>query len=122
MQSPGRPYRLSPGDFEDAVEEALRLIPADLRRELRNLAIFVEAEGPPGGDELLGVYDGIPLTERDGSEPWGYPDQITLFQGPLERMCATRDQLVEQVAVTVIHEIAHYFGISDARLAELGWD
>ncbi|MGB8380848.1 MAG: metallopeptidase family protein [Dermatophilaceae bacterium] len=116
------PYRLSAQEFEAAVDEALGRIPSELLDALSNLAIFVEAECPPGEEQLLGLYDGIPLTERQEGAPWGLPDRITLFQGPLERMCATRDQLVEQVAVTVIHEIAHYFGISDARLAELGWD
>lgn len=120
MQSPG-PYRLSPQAFEDAVEQALDSIPVQLRGGLQNLAIFVEAECPPGAEELLGVYDGIPLTQRDASAPWELPDQITLFQGPLERMCATREELLEQIAVTVVHEIAHHYGISDERLNELGW-
>lgn len=117
---PDGEYRLSPEEFEAVVDEALSAIPADLRAALHNVAIFVEPECPPGEDELLGVYDGIPLTERE--ESWiAMPDRITLFQGPLERMCDTRAELVEQISVTVVHEIGHYFGIDDERLHELGW-
>jgi len=114
-------YRLSPPQFEAAVEQALARIPPQLLAELHNVAIFVQDEGPPGEEELLGVFDGIPLTEREDGAPWGLPDRITLFQGPLERMCASREELLEQITVTVVHEIAHYFGIGDERLHELGW-
>ncbi|MGV1009598.1 MAG: metallopeptidase family protein [Dermatophilaceae bacterium] len=120
MPSTG-PIRLSPQEFETAVDEALASIPAPLRSGIRNLAIFVEPESPPGVPQLLGLYDGVPLTQRHDSAPWGFPDQITLFQGPLERTSATREELLEQIAVTVVHEIAHYYGISDERLHELGW-
>lgn len=120
MQGHG-PYRLSASEFEAAVDQALGGIPAQLLAELRNVAIFVEDEGPPGEEELLGVFDGIPLTERADSAPWELPDRITLFQGPLERMSDSREELLEQIMVTVVHEIAHYFGISDERLHELGW-
>jgi predicted Zn-dependent protease with MMP-like domain len=114
-------YRLSPQEFEAAVDEALSTIPAELRAQLRNIAILVEPECPPGEEELLGVYDGIPLTERDESWVGALPDRITLFQGPLERMCETREDLLEEIAVTVVHEIGHYFGIDDERLHDLGW-
>jgi predicted Zn-dependent protease with MMP-like domain len=111
---------LTSHEFEAAADEALSGIPADLRAALRNVAIFVELECPPGEEEMLGVYDGIPLTERD--DAWiALPDRITLFQGPLERMCDTREELLEQIAVTVVHEIGHYFGIDDERLHDLGW-
>ena len=114
-------YRLRPQEFEAAVDEALAGIPAPLRAGLRNVAIFVEPEVAPGEDEMLGVYEGIPLTERDDSTMGALPDRIILFQGPLERMCQTREELLEEIAVTVVHEIAHYFGIDDERLHELGW-
>lgn len=118
---PDRPYRLTPQDFEAAVDEALAGIPPTLRSALRNVAIFVEPEVPPGEQDMLGVYEGIPLTERDEGWIGALPDRITLFQGPLERMCETREELLDEIAVTVVHEIGHYFGIDDERLHDLGW-
>lgn len=117
---PGEDPTLSEEQFEQAVEQALCSIPAELRAHLRNVAIFVEDEPPADDPDLLGVYDGVPLTDRD---EWGValPDRITLFQGPLQRMCGSREELLEQIAVTLVHEVAHYFGIDDARLHELGW-
>ncbi|MBK8866763.1 MAG: metallopeptidase family protein [Actinomycetales bacterium] len=112
---------LSEAEFEQAVEESLASIPAPLRQALRNVAIFVEAEPEDGDEELLGYYDGIPLTERDDGWAGSLPDRIVLFQGPLQRMCRTVDELREEIAITVVHEIAHYFGIDDDRLHELGW-
>lgn len=113
--------RLTPEEFDAAVEEALELIPAQFREAIANVAVLVEPEPSAGEEELLGVYDGVPLT--DWGQDWGgnLPDRITLFQGPLERMCATRDELLDEIAVTVVHEVAHHFGIDDDRLHELGW-
>ena len=116
------PRRLSEHEFERAVEDALALIPAPLLAQLRNVAIFVEPEPPAGEDpSLLGLYEGFPLT--DGDEPWfgALPDRILIFQGPLERLCETREELLDEIAVTVVHEVAHHFGIDDERLHELGW-
>jgi predicted Zn-dependent protease with MMP-like domain len=79
-----------------------------------------EAELEPGGT-LLGLYEGVPLTARDGGYFLVPPDKITIFKGPIERMCRTRDEVATQVRVTVIHEIAHHFGIGEQRLDELGW-
>ena len=114
-------YRLTPEEFDAVVEEALKLIPAQFREAIANVAVLVELEPPAGEEELLGVYDGVPVT--DWGQDWGgnLPDRITLFQGPLERMCATRDELLDEIAVTVVHEVAHHFGIDDDRLHELGW-
>ena len=114
-------YRLTPEQFDAAVEEALELIPAQFREAMANVAVLVEAEPPEGDEGLLGVYDGIPVT--DWGEDWGgtLPDRITVFQGPLERMCTSREELLEEIAVTVVHEVAHRFGIDDDRLHELGW-
>lgn len=108
-------------EFEEAVGDALDLVPAGLMDQLDNVVFFVEEESPEDDPELLGVYDGIPLTERDLS--WGgmMPDRITIFRGPLLRMCHDRDELLEEIAVTVVHEIAHHFGIDDERLHDLGW-
>lgn len=115
------PYRLTIEQFEDAVEEALAGIPADLLGAVTNVAILVEDECQPGQPEVLGVYDGIPLPERTDAVAT-LPDRITLYRGPLERLCGDREELLEQIAVTVVHEIAHHFGIDDDRLRQLGWD
>ena len=108
-------------EFEDAVGDALDLVPVALMDQLDNVVFLVEEEPPPEDSELLGVYDGVPLTERDLS--WGgtLPDRITIFRGPLVRMCEDREHLLDEIAVTVVHEIAHHFGIDDAALHELGW-
>lgn len=106
--------------FEDLVAEALDEIPEGLGRLMDNVAVVVR-EGSPGS-RLLGRYDGIPLTERGaGYEGMVMPDRITVFRQPLLAMCATEEELVEQVRITVVHEVAHHFGIDDARLHELGW-
>jgi predicted Zn-dependent protease with MMP-like domain len=114
-------YRLTPEEFDAVVEEALELIPAQFGEAMANVAVLVELEPPAGEEELLGVYDGVPLT--DWGQDWGgnLPDRITLFQGSLERMCASHDELLDEIAVTVVHEVAHHFGIDDQRLHELGW-
>lgn len=108
-------------EFEDAVGDALDLVPVALMDQLDNVVFLVEEEPPPEDPELLGVYDGVPLTERDLS--WGgtLPDRITIFSGPLQRMCQDREELLDEIAVTVVHEIAHHFGIDDETLHDLGW-
>ena len=108
-------------EFEDAVGDALDQVPPELMDLLDNVVFFVEDEPPDDDPELLGVYDGTPLTERDLS--WGgtMPDRITIFRGPTLRMCRDRQEVIEEVAVTVVHEIAHHFGIDDERLHDLGW-
>ncbi len=115
------PASLSMTEFEEAVGDALDLVPVELMDQLDNVVFLVEEEPPPEDPELLGVYDGVPLTERDLS--WGgtLPDRITIFRGPLVRMCEDREHLLEEIAVTVVHEIAHHFGIDDEALHELGW-
>lgn len=114
---------MSRDEFEDEAGRALDLIPPELLNRLTNVAILVEDEPPAEQPAtLLGLYEGIPLTERLDS--WAYgslPDRITLFQGPLQRMCRTSAELREQIAITMVHEIGHYFGIDDDRLHELGW-
>jgi predicted Zn-dependent protease with MMP-like domain len=115
-------------DFYKLVERALEGLPSELSRLLDNVAIVVEdwpAFSTPlvsGGPEetLYGLYEGVPLTER-GAGYYGFlPDKITIFRGPLERDFATQE-LEEQVRITVVHEIAHYFGFDEERLEELGW-
>jgi predicted Zn-dependent protease with MMP-like domain len=114
--------------FEGAVADALDLLPEELAAQMDNVVVLVEdeptAEQLEGndGEELLGIYEGTPLTERDSWWAAGsLPDRITIFRGPTLRMCESTDEVVEEVAITVVHEIAHHFGIDDQRLHELGW-
>jgi predicted Zn-dependent protease with MMP-like domain len=109
----------SMSDFEDLVEEAIAALPDDLRGFMSNVAVVVEDE-PPAGLPLLGLYQGVPLTQRSSAYAGVPPDRITIYQGPLERMTAgDPDLLRAQVRRVVLHEIAHHFGISDERLREL---
>jgi predicted Zn-dependent protease with MMP-like domain len=115
-------------DFYRLVERALEGLPPELSSLLDNVAIVVDdwpdystplVAGEPE-ETLYGLYEGVPLTER-GAGYYGFlPDRITIFRGPLERDFAACD-LEEQVRITVVHEIAHYFGFDEARLEELGW-
>lgn len=113
-------------EFEELVEQAMDGLPPELSDLLDNVVVMVE-DWPDrttleayDEDTLYGLYEGIPLTER-GSNYYGVmPDTITIFRGPLERDFE-RDELVEQVRVTVVHEIAHHFGFDEDRLEELGW-
>jgi predicted Zn-dependent protease with MMP-like domain len=116
---------MSDEEFEAAVGDALDLIPEELARLMSNVAVLVDDEpepGEPGAPELLGLYEGTPLTERDGWWDAGsLPDRITVYKGPLTRLSADREELLDEIAVTVVHEVAHHFGIDDDRLHELGW-
>jgi predicted Zn-dependent protease with MMP-like domain len=107
--------------FEELVGEALDEVPQELLRLLDNVVILVEDEPPPGEQELLGLYEGHALTERGWDYSGVLPDRIFVFRGPTLRMCADEEEVVEEVAVTVVHELAHHFGIPDERLHELGW-
>ena len=108
-------------EFELLVETALGTIPAELSRAIRNLAVFVEDESPPGYPVLFGLYVGIPLTERGQWYAGVQPDRITIYRLPILRYCHTREEVVAQVAKTVVHEVGHHFGIGDERLHELGY-
>jgi hypothetical protein len=112
---------MDPERFEELVSEALDRIPPDLARAIDNVVVLVSDRHPDDPD-LLGLYEGIALTERDSSYGGALPDAITIFREPLLEMCDTDDDVVEEVAITVIHELAHHFGISDDRLHQLGWD
>ena len=114
--------RMDRARFEDLVADALDDIPAGLMDLVDNVVFLVEDESPPGQPELLGLYEGVPLTERGAGAAGMLPDRITIFAGPTLRMCRSEAEVRHQVGVTVVHEIAHYFGIDDARLHELGWD
>jgi predicted Zn-dependent protease with MMP-like domain len=106
--------------FEELVSDALDLIPPDLARGMDNVVVLVEDRHPDEPD-LLGLYEGTALTERDSAYAGSLPDAITIYRGALLEICDSDADVVEEVAVTVIHEIAHHFGIDDDRLHELGW-
>lgn len=111
---------ISEDRFEELVRDALDSIPAELARRMDNVAVVVadRAVDP----HLLGLYEGIPLTERvDYGIGAVLPDRITIFREPILQRCDAEADVVEQVRITVIHEVAHHFGIDDARLTELGW-
>jgi predicted Zn-dependent protease with MMP-like domain len=118
------PVDMSRERFEAAVGDALDAVPAEFLDLLDNVVFLVEDE--PYDDlegDCLGLYEGVPQTERgwDVGAPV-LPDRITIFRGPTLRMCASAEEVVDEVAITVVHEIAHHFGIDDERLEELGWD
>lgn len=118
---------MSPDEFEAAVSDALDSIPARLAAAMDNVAVFIEDDyvSGPGEDPdtvLLGLYEGVPLTERDSWWDAGsLPDRITIYREPILEICASLEDVIHEVAVTVVHEVAHHFGISDERLHELGW-
>jgi predicted Zn-dependent protease with MMP-like domain len=106
-------------DFDDAVEDAVDMLPDELRDAMSNVAIVVEDE-PPDGEPLLGLYQGIPLTERSSAYSGTPPDKISIYRGPLERLYGHDPTLLrDQIRRVVLHEIAHHVGISDERLQEL---
>jgi predicted Zn-dependent protease with MMP-like domain len=115
--------RLRQARFARLVARALDELPAEFRERMRNIEIVVEEEPSPeqlrGDGELLGLYEGVPLTDRGAMEPY-LPDRISIFRGPIERISASPRRQAEIVRDTVVHEIAHHFGISDTRLGELG--
>lgn len=112
-------------EFENLVERALKRMPPEFMELLDNVAILVEdwpdySTPLAEGRTLYGLYEGIPLTQRGTRYSGALPDRITIFQGPLERDFPP-EMLEKQVRVTVVHEIAHHFGIDDDQLYELGW-
>jgi len=115
----GLVVEVEPDRFEEMVVEALDGLPEELGRLMRNVAVTVEhGSGPPG---LLGLYEGIPLTSRTSQYAGVLPDRITIYRRAICAVCRTETQVAEQVRRTVIHEVAHHFGIDDDRLRELGW-
>lgn len=102
------------------MSDALDLVPPELAAGFDNVVILVEGRNADEPD-ILGLYQGIALTERDSWYAGSLPDTITIYRDALLEMCADEDHVVEEVAITVIHEIAHHFGIDDERLHELGW-
>ena len=114
--------------FEQLVGEALDALPEDFRDRINNVAVTVEDTPSPReerrfarGHLLLGLYQGQPLTRRDSRYGMTFPDKITIYQKNIEAVCRTDDEIRRQVRKTVLHEIAHHFGIDDRRLRELGY-
>ena len=125
------PIRLSRARFERLVEEALAGIPEPLRERIDNVEIVIEewptaehleAAGLEPDDWLFGLYEGTPLIDRGITVDPLLPDKITIFQGPLQEACQAEQEIWQEVRTTVVHEIAHHFGIDEERLAELGYD
>jgi predicted Zn-dependent protease with MMP-like domain len=114
-------FTMSRRRFEELVGEALDLVPVELLRLMDNVVVLVEDDPPPDEPDLLGVYEGYALTERGVDYAGVLPDRITIFRRPILSICASEDDVVDEVAVTVVHEIAHHFGIDDERLHQLGW-
>jgi predicted Zn-dependent protease with MMP-like domain len=115
----GRVSEVEPGRFEAMVADALDGLPGELGRLMSNVAVTVEHRpGPPG---LLGLYEGIPLTSRTTQYAGVLPDRITIYRQAICAACRTEQEVAVQVRRTVIHEVAHHFGIDDRRLRELGW-
>lgn len=112
---------LSEERFAALVEDAFAAVPAELAALLDNVVLFIEDDAPPDDPHLLGLYDGIPLTERDGTYAGVMPDRIFVYRNPTLAICDTEEHVVEEVRITVVHEIAHHFGIEDDRLHELGY-
>ncbi|MCX6483664.1 MAG: metallopeptidase family protein [Mycobacterium sp.] len=114
------PVQMGAERFEELVSEALDLIPSELARAIDNVVILV-VDRHPEEPELLGLYQGVALTERDSMYAGALPDTITIYSESLLEICDTEADVVEEVTITVIHELAHHFGIDDDRLHELGW-
>jgi predicted Zn-dependent protease with MMP-like domain len=123
--------KLSEEEFDAIVKRALHRMPAEIGQHLDNIIISVRKRPSkkmlremdvPEDDTLFGVFEGVPLIERSVTSPPLFPDSILLFQEPLEAACETIEQLEEEIEVTVVHEIAHFVGMSEERLAELGYD
>lgn len=115
------PIQMTRQRFDELVSDALDELPPELAALMDNVVILVEDRPPPGEPGLLGLYEGFALTDRG----WDYgavlPDRITIFRRSILGLCSDEDQVRHEVLITVVHEIAHHFGIDDARLHELGW-
>jgi len=106
--------------FEELVGDALDLIPREFAAAMDNVVVLVE-DRDPENPSLLGLYHGVELTERTSHYGGVLPDRITIYREAILDICHDEQDVVEEVAITVVHEIAHHFGIDDARLHELGW-
>ncbi len=108
-------------EFQEHVRAALDLLPPGLARALENVAVVVEDEHPDDPD-LFGLYHGVPLPERGSGYSGQLPDRVSIYQAPLEEEFPDPDELIDEIRITVLHELAHYFGIDEDRIAELGYE
>ena len=115
------PLEISPADFDRLVEEALDSLPTEIAQWVHNVVVLVEPTAPAEDPDLLGIYDGVAITERAANHAGDLPDRILLFRDNLLEMCQTPEELADEVRITVVHEVAHHFGIGDARLGDLGY-
>ena len=115
------PHHVSADDFETLVAAALDEVPEEFWPALDNLVVIVE-DDPPPGEDLLGLYEGVPITEQSMLDPTGMPDRITVFLRPHCEEAADAEDLGLLVRETVLHELGHHLGLSEERLTELGWD
>ncbi len=106
--------------FEELVSDALDLLPAGLTAAMDNVVVLVEDRNDTDPD-LLGLYEGVALTERASSYGGVLPDRISVYRYPILELCADEDEVVHEVAITVVHEVAHHFGIDEQTLHHLGW-
>jgi predicted Zn-dependent protease with MMP-like domain len=115
--------------FETLVDQAIRALPAEFRKKLENVVVIVEDRPSkefldetevPSGATLFGLYEGTPLTERGFGTPL-HPDRIWIFQGPIEDECESEEEITEEIKTTIVHEVAHFFGLDDEYLEELGY-
>ena len=106
--------------FERLVGEALDSLPTALGEMMENIVVLVEDVHQE--EDLLGLYEGVPLTEREDYGGMAMPDRVTLYRLPICQICDSEDELLEEIMVTVVHEVAHHFGIDDETLHQLGWD
>lgn len=123
--------KLSDKEFDRVVKRAISSLPAEIRTHLENVVITVkkrptpemkELLGIPPGEEVLGFFYGPSRLGQSFFSPFEYPNTIFIFQQPLEEMCQTMEELEREIRITVIHEIAHYLGMDEGRLADLGYD
>ena len=111
---------MTPDRFDELVGDALDLVPEQLAATMDNVVVLVEPRHPDEPD-LLGLYEGVALTERTADYAGELPDRITIYRDAVLEFCTDEDQVIDEVAITVVHEIAHHFGIGEETLHELGW-
>lgn len=126
----GKQAKLSAEAFDRVVKQAIARIPLEIRRYLDNVLISVQPHpsrellaelGFPPDELLFGIFSGVPLTERSLTDPPLYPDTIFIFQEPLDAFCLSREELIEEIEITIVHEIAHFMGFGDDELEDLGY-
>jgi predicted Zn-dependent protease with MMP-like domain len=124
------PIRLSEKDFQKLVDKALATLPDEFLPYMENVSVEVQPRATPQmlreagvepGGELLGYYVGVPLPEKSVSAPWDLPERILIFQKPIEEICRSRQEVVEEVRLTVLHEIGHHFGMDEEDLEGYGY-